>query len=35
MKKKTEAITEYIIDLLDFLNGRGIIVTDEELAKKQ
>ena len=34
MKTKTKAITKYIIDLLDFLDGRGIIVTDEELVEE-
>jgi hypothetical protein len=34
MKKKTKEITEYLIRLLDFLDGRGIIVTDEKLVKE-
>jgi hypothetical protein len=34
MKTKTKVITKYIIDLLDFLDGRGIIITDEELVKE-
>lgn len=34
MDDKNDLIIDYIVDMLDYLDGRGLIITDQDLVEK-